>query len=50
MKEYKVESVKASMGMKKNTEKIEELLNSMAMLGWSLKFVAGLTFIFEREK
>ncbi|MHA2087532.1 MAG: hypothetical protein ACW972_04610 [Promethearchaeota archaeon] len=50
MKEYKVESIKASMGVKKNAENAEELLNSMAMQGWSLKFVAGLTFIFERDK
>jgi hypothetical protein len=50
MKEYKIESIKASMGTKKNAEKAEDLLNTMAMQGWNIKFVVGLTFIFEREK
>jgi len=54
MKEYKV--ISPSLGLRKRSEKLEELLNKNAMESWALTTIThskhgGISFIvFEREK
>ena len=43
MKEYKV--ISPSIGLRKRSEKLEELLNKHALESWDISFV-----VFEREK
>ena len=50
MKEYKVVSWK--MGMTKNNERLEDLLNQYGKLGWKAVHIAEQTtrVVFERDK
>lgn len=54
MKEYKV--ISPSLGLRKRSEKLEELLNKHALESWDLSTITyskhwGISFVvFEREK
>ena len=50
MKEYKV--INWKMGLYKNNERLEDVLNQHAKMGWTLKHIAenSARLIFERDK
>ena len=50
MKEYKV--ISKSLGLTKNNQRLEDLLNQHAREGWILKFMGEQinTIVLEREK
>jgi len=50
MKEYKV--VSWQMGLSKNSQRLEDILNQYAREGWVLKDLSGSSYriVFERNK